>query len=87
MQTIPVATPTASVRDLALPDGASQRVPLLGPAIAMRGLIVMFPDGADEAGIGQDGQIRNDLNFVVRAREARRSTRTSFARWLPTHTR
>lgn len=66
------ASPAArneTVRDLALQDGAYQRVLFYGPATAMRGLIVMFPGGAGDVGVDQDGQIRNDLNFVVRTRE------------------
>lgn len=58
-----------AVRDLALQDGAYQRVLFYGPATAMRGLIVMFPGGAGDVGIDKDGHIRNDLNFVVRTRE------------------
>ncbi|WP_199272484.1 alpha/beta hydrolase [Paraburkholderia acidisoli] len=70
-----VPTPAAesarqvAVHDLALQDGASQRVLFYAPGAAMRGLIVMFPGGAGDVGIEQDGQIRNGENFVVRTRE------------------
>lgn len=59
----------ATVRDLALQDGAYQRVLFYAPSTALRGVIVMFPGGAGDVGIERDGQIRNGENFVVRTRE------------------
>ncbi|MFC0577781.1 alpha/beta hydrolase [Paraburkholderia solisilvae] len=57
------------VRDLPLDGGGYQRVLFYGPKAGMRGIIVMFPGGADEIGIERDGAIRSGDNFVVRTRE------------------
>jgi hypothetical protein len=57
------------VRDLPLPDGSFQRVLYDAPASAVRGVIVMFPGGADDIGIEKDGQIKHGDNFVVRSRD------------------
>lgn len=57
------------VRDLPLPDGSFQRVLYDAPPSAVRGVIVMFPGGADDIGIEKDGQIKHGDNFVVRSRD------------------
>jgi pimeloyl-ACP methyl ester carboxylesterase len=60
---------TIAVRDLPLEGGGHQRVLYYGPKTAPRGIIVMFPGGADDVGIELDGTIRHGDNFVVRTRE------------------
>ncbi len=57
------------VRDLPLQGGGDQRVLFYGPNTVMRGIIVMFPGGADDIGIERDGTIRHGENFVVRSRK------------------
>jgi pimeloyl-ACP methyl ester carboxylesterase len=57
------------VRDLPLADGTFQRVLYDAPSSEARGIIVMFPGGADDLSIEKDGQIRHADNFVVRSRD------------------
>ena len=57
------------VRDLPLADGGFQRVLYDAPPSEPRGIIVMFPGGADDIGIEKDGAIKHGDNFVVRSRD------------------
>jgi hypothetical protein len=63
------ATQKTVVRDLPLDGGGFDRVMFYGAAMPERGVIVMFPGGAGDIGIGRDGTIRNGDNFVVRTRD------------------
>lgn len=58
-----------TVEDLPLDNGDFQRVLYYGPESAVRGVIVMFPGGADDIGIERNGTIREGNNFLVRTRE------------------
>ncbi len=57
------------VRDLWVPDWGDQRVMFYGPADHTRGVIIMFPGGDGYVGIGEDGSVTNNKNFVIRTRE------------------
>ncbi|WP_240766860.1 alpha/beta hydrolase [Paraburkholderia flava] len=60
---------TQTVEDLPLDNGNFQRVLYYGPESTVRGVIVMFPGGADDIGIERNGTIREGNNFLVRTRE------------------
>jgi pimeloyl-ACP methyl ester carboxylesterase len=62
-----VLAQNAQVVDLPLADGEHQRVLIAAPPHP-RGMIVMFPGGAGDIGIGRDGTPRHGDNFVVRTR-------------------
>lgn len=55
------------VVDLPLGTGGKQRVLYLAPP-SPRAIIVMFPGGAGDVGLGADGVVRHDDNFVIRTR-------------------
>jgi pimeloyl-ACP methyl ester carboxylesterase len=57
------------VRDLPLENGGFQRVLYDAPPAEVRGVIVMFPGGADDLGIEKNGDIEHAENFVVRSRD------------------
>lgn len=57
------------VRDLPLENGTFQRVLYVAPSGRIRGVIVMFPGGADDLGIRKNGDIEHADNFVVRSRD------------------
>jgi hypothetical protein len=57
------------VAEIAMPDGASQRVLYDAPA-RPRATLVMLPGGAGDIGIKAGGQLRHADNFVVRTRAA-----------------
>jgi pimeloyl-ACP methyl ester carboxylesterase len=57
------------VQDLPLANGGFQRVLYIPAAGRMRGVMVMFPGGTGDIGIGKDGEIKHDDNFVVRTRD------------------
>ena len=65
----PNGAPVAGERaiDIPLDDGTRQRVLYASPP-RPRGTIIMLPGGAGYVGIGRDGHIRHDNNFVVRTR-------------------
>ncbi|HTJ91510.1 MAG TPA: alpha/beta hydrolase [Pararobbsia sp.] len=63
------STAVSLVQDLPIEDGARQRVLYVAPAGALRGVIVMFPGGADELDIHSDGRIEHGDNFLVRTRD------------------
>lgn len=66
---VSASTAVSLVQTLPIDNGQMQRVLYLAPSGALRGVIVMFPGGADELDIRPDGMIRHGDNFLVRTRD------------------
>jgi hypothetical protein len=65
----PAAAPVAVVADVPLHEGGFQRVLYFAPASPPRGILVMFPGGADDLGIEKSGAIVHADNFLVRTHD------------------
>ncbi len=64
----PTRTPVGErVVDLETPGGHTQRMLYLSPGDP-HATVVMLPGGTGEVGIGRDGSIEHDDNFVIRSR-------------------